>query len=170
MHGYWGGRTSSFRATVEPLSKGHFGSASAKIVCCVAIKPDLLENGGNGRFAEKVNELRDKFAGSKFEIISWGTTRKCENLYVAGQDIKVSRNKYVYLKLQYKLPGKAAIGVTYSKFGSYLGYQVLPASGTYIAVVPARSRDVSQLYVSLRPNRGEVLKNLITIPCNIVVE
>ena len=170
--GYWGSRTSSFRATVEPLSKG-YGNGFAHIPCSVAIKPDLLENGERVRFAEKVNELRDKFAGSKFEIISWGTTWKCENLYVAGQDIKVSRNKkvYLYLKLQYKLPGKAAIAVTSCKYGlSMAGYKALPASRTYIAKVPVRGRGVSKLYVSLRPNRGEVLKNLITIPCNIVVE
>ena len=164
--GYWGVRGFTFKAVVLPNNR-EYRKASFSIPCGIAVKPALLNAEEMVRFTEKADRLKADFSKARIEIIGWGSDRKCENKYTPGQAIS-STTRNVYLKLRYRMPGAASIGIN-SHQNPYVDFTVMPDAGTFVTTVFVR-RPISQLYVSLRPVHGELLRNIITIPCNITTK
>ena len=165
---YWGYRNASFYALIKTSTKGYRG-AYAQIPCRVKVDPKLLNENEKLAYEAQNAKLRDDFSKAKFEIIRWGLNAKTENQYCPGQEIKVPKRKTVCLLLRYTMPGPAAIMTNNYKYIRNQSYNIRPATGTVLCYASGYSK-TSELYISIRPKKGELLKEIITIPCRIIPE
>ena len=157
-----------FYALIKTSTKGYRG-AYAQIPCRVKVDPKLLNENEKLAYEAQNAKLRDDFSKAKFEIIRWGLNAKTENQYCPGQEIKVPKRKTVCLLLRYTMPGPAAIMANNYKYIRNQSYDIRPATGTVLCYASGYSK-TSELYISIRPKKGELLKEIITIPCRIIPE
>ena len=152
-------------ATVEPRNNS-YRSNYENIPSRIKLDPELLNEQEKINFNNKIKKTRDKFANSRFEIISWGKDLKNQTPYNPAEGIRTTYG-VIYIKFRYTLPGAAVIGISNRQY-CYMGYTPKPVSGEYTCRLFCYNNS-SKLYVSLRPRKGELLKNIITIPCDITV-
>lgn len=165
--GFWGTPLTSFNATIVPQDRS-FRMGSAEIPCRVRMNPGLLNGSERSAFYAKIQQQRTIFENARFEIVSWGLTRKTENPYTPGQAVRIPARRYGYVKVRYSLPEPAAFGISSDRRPASVGFNLRPLTGEHVFMV--RGYRSSELSVSIRPKNGELLKNIIRIPCNIEPE
>lgn len=162
---FWGNQRSSFHTTVEPLQSG-FRKGQKYIPCRIKLNPILLNDSDRNKYERTIRQNREVFANSQFEIVSWGDNRKAMKPYIPGETIS-SSSKNIYLKVRYYIPKPAAISISNYQ-NAYTDYTPLPTTGEQIfRIYNYSSRGISKLYVNVRVKGGELLKNIVTLPCKI---
>ena len=110
--------------------------------------------------------MRKDFAASKFEIVSWGTGRTFDTPYSPEQGIQVPPKTLVNIKIRYTIPEPAAIiGIAADRRAAGRIFKC-NSSGERVCRIYVRN-DSSSLNISIHPQKGGLLKNIISIPCNI---
>ena len=153
----------AIKAEIEPHNRFYRNTTSGT-PARIKLDVKLLSKAERAAFDRKNAQLRDLFSRqSTFEIVSWGTSSRDLKPYTPGDALTLPKRGTVYVKIRYSMPAQAAIAI-----GSF-GGRLKPARGEYTTRIYV-GKNLKRLAVSVRPKNGEVLKNIMTIPCEISIE